>query len=94
MDEGEPAEWETEYRAFQKRSLADRDYVGRASICGIGRSFESHALPQEKNQRMKYSNFNVARAYRELRGEPFDAPINSAEVFGTMFELRQWRGIA
>ncbi|MBM4266621.1 MAG: MBL fold metallo-hydrolase [Deltaproteobacteria bacterium] len=38
--------------------------------------------------------FNVARAYRELRGEPFDAPINIAEVFGTMFELRKSRGKA
>jgi glyoxylase-like metal-dependent hydrolase (beta-lactamase superfamily II) len=36
--------------------------------------------------------FNVARAYRELRGEPFDAPINIAEIFGTMFELRKSRG--
>ena len=38
--------------------------------------------------------FNVARAYRELRGEPFDAPINIAEIFGTMFALRQSRGKA
>ena len=32
--------------------------------------------------------FNVARAYRELDGEAFDAPINIPEIFGAMFELR------
>ncbi len=38
--------------------------------------------------------FNVARAYRELRDEPFDAPINIIEVFTTMFELRSFWGKA
>ena len=33
--------------------------------------------------------FNVHRAYRELRGEPFDAPIDIGEVFGAMFQLRE-----
>jgi glyoxylase-like metal-dependent hydrolase (beta-lactamase superfamily II) len=33
--------------------------------------------------------FNVMRAYRELRGEPFDAPIDVTEVFTTMFRLRE-----
>lgn len=32
--------------------------------------------------------FNVHRAYRELRGEPFDAPIDITEVFTSMFQLR------
>jgi cyclase len=32
--------------------------------------------------------FNVARAYRELQGEPFDAPIDVGEIFRAMFELR------
>lgn len=33
--------------------------------------------------------FNVSRAYRELRGEPFDAPIDITEVFTSMFQLRE-----
>jgi glyoxylase-like metal-dependent hydrolase (beta-lactamase superfamily II) len=33
--------------------------------------------------------FNVARAYRELRGEPFDAPIEIGAIFRAMFELRE-----
>jgi cyclase len=33
--------------------------------------------------------FNVARAYRELRGEPYDAQIDMAGLFRAMFELRQ-----
>ncbi len=33
--------------------------------------------------------FNVERAYRELRGEPFDAPIDVAAMFRGMHELRQ-----
>ena len=32
--------------------------------------------------------FNVARAYRECRGEPYDAPIDMRELFRGMFELR------
>jgi glyoxylase-like metal-dependent hydrolase (beta-lactamase superfamily II) len=32
--------------------------------------------------------FNVARAYRELRGEPYDAPIEMRELFRDMMELR------
>jgi cyclase len=35
--------------------------------------------------------FNVERAYRELRGEPFDAPIDISALFGAMFALRQHR---
>lgn len=36
--------------------------------------------------------FNVYRAYREFRGEPFDAPIDGRKVFGRMYELaRSWR---
>jgi glyoxylase-like metal-dependent hydrolase (beta-lactamase superfamily II) len=36
--------------------------------------------------------FNVYRAYREFRGEPFDAPIDGREVFKQMHELaRSWR---
>ncbi len=33
--------------------------------------------------------FNVERAYRELRGEPFDAPIDVPTIFAAMFELRR-----
>lgn len=32
--------------------------------------------------------FNVARAYRELRGEPFDAPVDVGAMFQAQFELR------
>lgn len=32
--------------------------------------------------------FNVERAYREFRGEPFDAPIDVAAMFRGMYELR------
>jgi glyoxylase-like metal-dependent hydrolase (beta-lactamase superfamily II) len=35
--------------------------------------------------------FNVERAYRELRGEPYDAPIDVPAMFRGMFELRQAR---
>jgi hypothetical protein len=31
----------------------------------------------------------VQRAYRELRGEPMDAPIDVAGLFRGMYELRQ-----
>ena len=33
--------------------------------------------------------FNVERAYRELRGEPFDAPIDVAAMMRGMYELRR-----
>ena len=33
--------------------------------------------------------FNVERAYRELRGESFDAPMDVAALFRGMYELRQ-----
>jgi len=33
--------------------------------------------------------FQVERAYREFRGEPYDAPIDVPTVFGAMHELRQ-----
>ncbi|MDG2306293.1 MAG: MBL fold metallo-hydrolase [Candidatus Binatia bacterium] len=32
--------------------------------------------------------FNVSRAFRELRGDPFDTPIDITEVFTSMFQLR------
>ena len=32
--------------------------------------------------------FNVARAYRELRGEPFDAPFDVTAMFNAQFELK------
>jgi cyclase len=32
--------------------------------------------------------FNVARAYRECRGEPYDAPIDMTALFRGVFELR------
>ena len=32
--------------------------------------------------------FNVERAYREFRGEPFDAPIDAMAIFRGMHELR------
>lgn len=32
--------------------------------------------------------FNVARAYRELAGEPFDAPIDVGAMFQAQFELK------
>lgn len=35
--------------------------------------------------------FNIARAYREFRCEAFDAPIDVAEMFRAMFELRSAR---
>ena len=37
--------------------------------------------------------FTVARAYRECRGEPYDAPIDTPALFRDMFELRaHWAG--
>ena len=36
--------------------------------------------------------FNVDRAYREFRGEPFDTPVDAMAMFAGMFELRQARG--
>ncbi len=33
--------------------------------------------------------FNVERAYREFRGEPWDAPIDATAIFRGMFELGQ-----
>jgi glyoxylase-like metal-dependent hydrolase (beta-lactamase superfamily II) len=38
--------------------------------------------------------FNVDRAYRELRGEPWDAPIDAGTLFRGMYELRRARGAA
>jgi cyclase len=35
--------------------------------------------------------FNVERAYRELRGEPFDAPIDVIGLFHAMYELEEHR---
>ncbi|MBI4518443.1 MAG: MBL fold metallo-hydrolase [Deltaproteobacteria bacterium] len=35
--------------------------------------------------------FNVERAYREFRGEPFDAPIDAPAMFAGMHELRSQR---
>ena len=37
--------------------------------------------------------FTVARAYRECRGESYDAPIDTPALFRDMFELRaHWAG--
>lgn len=36
--------------------------------------------------------FNVERAYRELRGEPYDAPIDALALFREMHELYLLRG--
>ncbi len=33
--------------------------------------------------------FNVERAYRELRGEPFDRPIDALALFRAMYELER-----
>ena len=33
--------------------------------------------------------FQVARAYRERRGEPYDAPIDIGTLFRDMYELRE-----
>jgi glyoxylase-like metal-dependent hydrolase (beta-lactamase superfamily II) len=33
--------------------------------------------------------FNVGRAYRELRGEPWDAPLDTTELFAGSYELAQ-----
>jgi cyclase len=33
--------------------------------------------------------FNVERAYRELRGEPFDAPIDAVALFRGMYEVER-----
>ena len=38
--------------------------------------------------------FNVERAYREFRGEPFDAPIDVTSAFRGMMELRNARHAA
>ncbi len=35
--------------------------------------------------------FNVERAYRECRGEPFDAPMDALAIFRGMYELRRIR---
>ncbi|HYV58108.1 MAG TPA: MBL fold metallo-hydrolase, partial [Candidatus Nitrosopolaris sp.] len=37
--------------------------------------------------------FQVERAYRELRGEPFDAPIDITALFGGMLTLRWERNV-
>jgi cyclase len=37
--------------------------------------------------------FNVERAYRECRGEPYDAPIDIDAMFRGMFELRTARAV-
>jgi cyclase len=36
--------------------------------------------------------FNVERAYRELRGEPFDSPIDALALFRGMYELEEAPG--
>jgi glyoxylase-like metal-dependent hydrolase (beta-lactamase superfamily II) len=36
--------------------------------------------------------FNVERAYRELRGEPFDAPIDAVALFRAMYEVERNMG--
>ncbi len=36
--------------------------------------------------------FNVERAYREIRGEPYDAPIDAIAIFRGMHELRSTPG--
>jgi glyoxylase-like metal-dependent hydrolase (beta-lactamase superfamily II) len=36
--------------------------------------------------------FQVERAYRELRGEPHDAPLDAAALFAEMHEYREKRG--
>jgi glyoxylase-like metal-dependent hydrolase (beta-lactamase superfamily II) len=36
--------------------------------------------------------FNVDRAYRELRGEPYDRPIDVAAIFRGMYEIREKLG--
>jgi cyclase len=38
--------------------------------------------------------FNVERANRELRGEPFDAPMDVPALFRGMYELRLAQGRA
>ena len=38
--------------------------------------------------------FQVERAYREFRGEPYDAPIDVGVMFRGMWELRQRWGHA
>src|SRR5262249_9328357 len=35
--------------------------------------------------------FNVERAYREMRGEPYDAPVDVTSIFRGMHELRTSR---
>jgi glyoxylase-like metal-dependent hydrolase (beta-lactamase superfamily II) len=35
--------------------------------------------------------FNVERAYRERRGEPFDAPLDVGALFGAAYEVRERR---
>ena len=35
--------------------------------------------------------FNVERAYRELRGDPWDTPVNAVELLGQTAELRRHR---
>jgi cyclase len=38
--------------------------------------------------------FQVERAYRERRGEPYDAPLDAAALFRGMYELRRAREMA
>ena len=38
-------------------------------------------------------SFNVERAYREFRGDPFDAPWDIGKVFGSIYALAKARGI-
>jgi hypothetical protein len=40
---------------------------------------------------MPAMSFNLEHAYREFRGEPYDAPIDVTALFRGMFELRASR---
>ncbi len=69
------------------------------------RSFAEGLSPLEAAKRIDlgpYANwteperliFNVERAYRECRGEPYDAPIDMRALFHDMFALREHWGRA
>jgi len=67
-----------ECRRFFAADLPELEAAKRIDLGPYGGWSEPHRLVSQ-----------VYRAYRELRGEPFDAPIDLAKTFGDMLELRR-----
>ncbi|MGH7790588.1 MAG: MBL fold metallo-hydrolase [Candidatus Binatia bacterium] len=69
------------------REAAARSFAAGRSVIDAAKSIDlgPYATWTEPERLV----FNVARAYRELRGEAFDAPIDVAELFRGVHALRQ-----